>query len=194
MRPRIAWSTPAGELVAQVPDAAEIARHAEALATAYNHPHNAPLLGTTEPLSPDDVIAYYARMRDAGAPAFVFYVDGALAGDGDLRNQRGDAAELAFLVASPAAQGKGLGTRFATMLHAFAFTPAGLALERIYASIIPANIASRRVFEKLGYRVDAGPAARAFAEDPDDIVMVVERAAFVRDHAAAMADIRIAVR
>jgi hypothetical protein len=55
-------------------------------------------------------------------------------------------------------------------------------------------VASRRVFEKLGYRVDDSPAARAYADEPDDITLVVERAAFEAHHAAALAQIRSAIR
>jgi ribosomal protein S18 acetylase RimI-like enzyme len=96
------------------------------------------------------------------------------------------------MVASPAAQGKGLGTRVALMVHMYGFRRLGL--ERIYASVIPDNTASRRVFEKLGYQVDASPAARAYADEPGDITMAIDRAAFERSHAQAMAEIELAVR
>jgi RimJ/RimL family protein N-acetyltransferase len=112
--------------------------------------------------------------------------------DADLRNLSGGAAEFAFLVAAPAAQGKGLGTQVATLIHAFGFVRLGL--ERIYASIIPGNTASRRVFEKLGHRIDDSPEARAYADEPDDITMGIERAPFERMHARVLAEIRIAPR
>ena len=41
------------------------------------------------------------------------------------------------------------------MLHAFGYDVLGL--ERIYISVIPANAASRRLFEKLGYQRDDSP-------------------------------------
>jgi RimJ/RimL family protein N-acetyltransferase len=191
-RHRIAWSTPSGLLLAIEPRHDEIARHATALAAAYNDPHNAPLLGHTELVAERDVIAHYASLRAAGGHNFLVLRDGVLVGDADLRGVSRGSAEFAFLIAEVAAQGKGLGTRLAVMVHAFAFLRLGL--ERVYASIIPGNIASRRVFEKLGYALDAGPAARAYADDPGDITMVVEGAAFVRSHAQAMAEIEIAVR
>jgi RimJ/RimL family protein N-acetyltransferase len=78
------------------------------------------------------------------------------------------------------------------MVHAFGFRRLGL--DRIYASIIPDNAASRRVFEKLGYQVDASPAARAYADEPGDVTMAIDRATFERAHAQAMAEIAIAVR
>ncbi len=191
-RYRIAWSTPAGELVAIEPRPEEVAHHAAALAAAYNDPRNAPLLGHTEAMTEDDVIEHYAAVADGGGHNFLVLRDGALVADADLRHVAGGAAEFAFLVAAVTAQGQGLGTRIATMIHAFGF--ALLGLDRIYASIVPGNVASRRVFDKLGYAVDASPAARAYADEPGDTTMVVERPAFERSHAAQMAEIRIGMR
>lgn len=185
---RIDWGT----LTAIEPTPDEVARHVAALADAYNHPRNAPLLGHTAPLDTQDVLDHYASLRAAGAHPLLLLDEGALAGDGDLRNVDGGAAEFAFLIAAPSAQGKGLGTRFAIMVHALAFTRLGL--ERVYASIIPANTASRRVFDKLGYTVDTSPAARAFADEPGDVIMAIDRTTFLTAHAAAVAELRIAVR
>jgi RimJ/RimL family protein N-acetyltransferase len=189
---QITWVTAAGRLVAIEPRPDEVVRYAEVLAAAYNDPRNAPLLGHTEDVDPDDVVAHYADVAQAGGHNFLVFDEDVLVADADLRKVGGGGAEFAFMVASPAAQGKGLGTRIATMVHAFGF--GRLGLERIYASIIPGNAASRRVFEKLGYQVDASPAARAYADEPGDITMGLDRAAFERSHAQAMAEIAIAVR
>lgn len=189
---QIAWQTPVGRIVAIEPTAGEVRQHAAALATAYNDPHNAPLLGHTEDVDAEDVVDHYLDVAGAGGHNFLVFLDGALVADGDLRKVGGGAAEFAFMVASPAAQGKGLGTRVALMIHAFGF--ARLGLERIYASIVPHNTASRRVFEKLGYRVDASPEARAYADEPGDVTMVIDRAGFEHAHAAAVAEIALAVR
>jgi RimJ/RimL family protein N-acetyltransferase len=183
---RIEWKN----LQAFEPSLDEVRAHATALAAAYNHPANAPLLGHTEALGEDDVIEHYTRLFDQHARPFLFLRDGALAGDGDLRHVTVESAEFAFLIADPAAQGQGLGTRFATMVHAFAFTQ--LALAEVYASVIPANVASRRVFEKLGYSTFLVPDTREV--DPGDLALVVTRTEFVARHAAAMAEIAIAVR
>jgi RimJ/RimL family protein N-acetyltransferase len=188
---QIAWSTPDAHLVALEPEPDEVRRHAGALAEAYNDPHNAPLLGHVDRLGERDVVAHYAALAEAGH-GFLTFRNGALIGDADLRGVAGGAAEFAFLVAAVAEQGKGLGTRLATMIHSFAFRQ--LALARVYASIIPANTASRRVFEKLGYVIDAGPAARAYADDPDDVTLVLDRPVFERSHAIEMAEIQITVR
>ena len=59
-----------------------------------------------------------------------------------------------------------------------------LGLDRVYVSIVPKNHASRRVFEKLGYKVDDGAEARAFADEPGDVTMVIDRATFEREHAS----------
>ncbi len=175
---RIAWTTDVGRLVAVESDAANVAKHAEALARGYNDPKNAPLMGHTESISPAEVITSYADRMADGSRAFLLFRDEQLVGDADLRNFRDGAAEFAFMIGDPAAQGKGMGTRFAIMIHAFGFLRAGLT--QIFASIVPHNSASRRVFEKLGYAVDHRPAARVFADEPDDVVMSVDREAFSR--------------
>jgi RimJ/RimL family protein N-acetyltransferase len=188
---RIDWTTPAGELCALEPRLDEVAEHVKVLAAAYNDPHNAPLLGHEAKISETEVLDHYESLLGQGAHPFLLYRDGALAGDGDVRGIGDGAAEFAFLIAAPGAQGKGLGTRFAMMIHVFAF--AHLPIDRMYASIVPANAASRRVFEKLGYDVDGSLAAQEYA-DAGDVTMSIDRATFERMHAPAMAQIRIAMR
>jgi RimJ/RimL family protein N-acetyltransferase len=189
---RVDWATPAGVLLAVEPRLDEVAVHAGELAAAYNEPRNAALMGHQEPISETEVVDHYEAMLDAGARMFLLYLDGALAGDADLRGIADGAAEFAFMIGAPAAQGKGLGTRFAIMVHAFAFQV--LALERVYASVVPANTASRRVFEKLGFSLDASPAARAFADEADDVVYAIDRLTFEGLHVADLAEIRVAMR
>ncbi len=181
---RVEW----GDLSAFEPAPDDVATHAAALAIAYNEPNNARLLGHTQLLSADDVIDHYASLVEEGGHPFLLFRDGQLSGDGDLRGVGDGECEFAFLIADPGAQGKGLGTRFATMICAAGF--ARLDLARIYASIVPANTGSRRVFEKLGYTLDETAAARGFAEDPEDLVMSIDRATFERTNAAALAAIR----
>lgn len=188
IRSRIEW----GALLAIEPTIEEVAANAAALAMAYNDPHNAPLMGHVATLTPDEVIEHYASMIEGGGAPFLLFEDGAFAGDADLRGISNRAAEFAFLVATPSAQGKGLGTRFATMVHAFAF--AQRPIDHLYASVIPGNLASRRVFEKLGYVLDGSLPARAYADEPSDIVMSIGRATFLSRCAADMAHIIIAVR
>jgi RimJ/RimL family protein N-acetyltransferase len=189
---QIAWSTPAGQLLAIEPRQDEVAQHAAALAVAYNDPHNAPLMGHTALISAGDVIEHYGSVAEDGGHNFLVFLDGELVADADLRNVSDSAAEFAFMVAAPAAQGKGLGTKIATMVHAFAFSE--LQLDRVYASVVPHNAASRRVFEKLGYAIDASPAARAYADEPGDITLALDRRAFERSHASQIAEIQIARR
>jgi RimJ/RimL family protein N-acetyltransferase len=160
---KIEW----GELVAVT--LRDVTPYAAALAAAYNDPKNSALLGNTQAMSESDVLEHYATLPYP----FVLLARGELAGDADLRGVAGGAAEFAFLIAAPSAQGKGLGTRFATMIHAAAFRTIGL--ERVYASVIPDNTASLRVFEKLGYVPDE---TLAYG-DPGDIVLRLDRAAFV---------------
>jgi RimJ/RimL family protein N-acetyltransferase len=172
------------ELTAIEPTLDEVRAHVPALVTAYNHPRNAPLLGHTSELTAEDVVEHYDGLLTKGARPFLLFEHGTLAGDGDLRGIANGTAEFAFLIASPDAQGKGLGTRFATMVHALAFAQ---GLERIYATIVPQNVASRRVFEKLGYTVDTSDAAAAYG-DEGDVVLSLARGAF---HAPSGISIRL---
>ena len=185
------WSTPLGALRVLEPDLDELLPHVPALAASYNEPHNARLLGHTSLLTEEDVLEHYAAVARPEGIGLLLFVDGVLAGDADLRDLDEHGGEIAFLIAAPSAQGKGLGTAFATMIHAAAFTD--LALPRIYASILPTNTASRRVFDKLGHEVDTSEAARARGED-GDVILSIDRATFLQRHARAIAEIRRATR
>lgn len=179
-RVRVEWSVGGAVLAAVEPTPAEVAAAAETLSDAYNDPHNRVMMANTTEMSAADVAAHYAAMREAGARPFLLFRDGALAGDADLRHIGGGRAELAILVAARAAQGRGLGTRFALMLHAVAFR--ALDLQRVYVSIVPGNVASRRLFEKLGYHQDDSPEARAYADDATDVSLSIARSDFERAH------------
>ena len=189
---RIDWQTEVGHLAATEPELREVAEHAAQLAVGYNDPRNAELMGHAEPLSESDVVEHYEATIEEGARAFLLYLDGQLVGDGDLRGLRDGAAEFAFMIAAPSIQGKGLGTRFAIMIHAFGFAHAGL--DRIYASVVPHNVASRRVFEKMGYVADESPEARSFADEPGDVALLITRETFERVNRTAIAQIRFANR
>jgi RimJ/RimL family protein N-acetyltransferase len=183
---RIDWQ--AEGLTAFEPTLDEVRAHADELAAGYNEPRNAQLMGHTAALEPHEVIEHYAEMADEGARQFLLFANGALAGDADLRDIDDGAAEFAFMIGAPAAQGKGLGTKFATMIYAFAFEQ--LQLRTVYASVVPENVASKRVFEKLGCAVDDSAGARAYADEPGDLVLSIDRATFHRVNAAALAHIR----
>lgn len=185
---RIEWSTPVGQLTALEPTRREVAVHAAELAVGYNEPLNAQLMGHEEPMSADEVVDHYEAMRDDGAHQFLLFCDGKLAGDADLRGLHDGAGEFAFMIGARDQQGKGLGTKLATMIYAFAF--AQLGLHHVYASVVPHNAASRRVFEKLGCALDDSAAARAYADEPDDVTYSIDRATFERLHAAAIAELR----
>ena len=171
------------------PSPADVERHADALVRAYNDPSNAPLLGHADEIDRDEVIEHYAELAEDEARAFMLFEGDELVGDGDLRGISDGGAELAFLIADPKQQGKGLGTKLALLLTTFGFRV--LDLDTIFASVVPMNVASRRVFEKLGFRRDDSPRARSFAEVPDDIVFAMDRAAFDRVHGETAAGIVI---
>jgi RimJ/RimL family protein N-acetyltransferase len=178
---QLEWATPVGQLAAREPTLDEVAAHAAALAGAYNDPANASLMGHADEISAEEVVEHYAEMLDdPEARPFLLFCDGKLAGDGDLRGIRGTSAEFAFMIGARDQQGKGLGTKFALMIYAFGFRQ--LELEHIYASVVPENTASRRVFEKLGCTLDWSPGARAYAEQPDDLVLSIDRPTFERQN------------
>lgn len=189
---RLRWhpANAPGVLHAIEPTVADIELHAAQLAAAYNDPHNAVLMGNTEAMTAADVVAHYTGMNAAGARQFHLFVDDDLVGDADLRDIDAvtGSAEFAFMIADRKRQGRGLGTFFALMIHHFAFAAPrehGVGLERIYAAIVPANTGSRRVFEKLGYRVDDSAAARDRADEASDVVMMIDRATFLAQHQLA---------
>ena len=173
------------------PELADVAAHAGELAAGYNDSENARHMGHVQPFTETDVVEHYAAMRAEGARTFLLYLQDRLVGDADLRGMREGAGEFAFMIAARDQQGKGLGTRFALMVHACAF--AALALDRVYASIAPTNHASRRVFEKLGYTQDGSTEARGFADEPGDVTMVIRRTTFEHMHAAALGRLRMDV-
>ncbi|MBB5831185.1 GNAT family N-acetyltransferase [Brachybacterium aquaticum] len=70
----------------------------------------------------------------------------------DMREQAaGQKAELGWVLA-PSAQGQGLGTEFAAALLDIAVD--GLGVHRVEASCFAENLASRRVMEKIGLRLE----------------------------------------
>lgn len=179
-----------GTLVAVEPSPADVRARAAELAAAYNEPHNRAMMANTIAFTEADVLTHYAEMAAEGARQFFLYDEaGTFLGDADFRGLVDGCGEFAILIASRGMQGKGLGTRFATLLHAVAVR--ALGLERIYVTILPQNAASRRLFEKLGYVSDASPEARAYADEELDVSMSIGMREIEWAHAAAIAKVRI---
>jgi RimJ/RimL family protein N-acetyltransferase len=177
------------------PTPSEIARAAPELAAFYNDEHNRQMMTHEQEFSAEDVVAYYDELRaDGGRPLLLRAGPRGdeLSGDADLRNIEGDTGEFAIMVGARATQGRGLGTRFAIMAHALAFRVLGLA--RVYVSIIPANAASRRLFEKLGYEPDDSPEARELADEDSDLTLSLARERFEADRQLELAEIRLRKR
>jgi RimJ/RimL family protein N-acetyltransferase len=194
MRPRFVIELEDGgdRLRAREPTRAEVARAAPRLASFYNEPHNQAMLAHADALSVGDVVAHYRGLAAEGGRAFLLELGDLIVGDADLRHIEGAAAEVAILIGERSIQGKGLGTRFGVMLHAFAFRTLGL--QRLYASIIPANAASLGLFAKLGYVRDDTPAARRFIDEPDDVTLCLPAARFEAVHGGLAARVRIGAR
>jgi RimJ/RimL family protein N-acetyltransferase len=178
-----------GELRVREPNDEELRAAAARLAAAYNDPHNRAMMGNAQAFTDEDVVAHWREMATAGARQLLLYEGGALAGDADFRNLRGDAAEFAILVAAREAQGRGLGTRLAIAAHALAFGALGLA--RVYVTVLPENGASLRMFAKVGYRTDDGARARSYVDDPRDVSLSIGREEFEERHGRLLEEIRI---
>jgi len=190
----VEWRGEDDVLIAIEPTEAEIAGASADLAGYYNDAHNRVMMGhEDEPFTADAVATYYRELRAEGGRPFLLQRTEAgvlaLLGDGDLRNIEDGTAEVAIMIGGRAVQGRGLGTRYATMLHVFAFRVMGL--ERLYISVIPANAASRRLFEKLGYQIDESPEARELIDDETDVTLSVSRDRFETVAGATLAPIRI---
>ena len=176
------------------PDEAALLAAAPLLSRWYNEPRNRALLTNEQDHSPAEVVEHYRSMRGAGARTFLFYRDGVLAGDGDLRafavHDDGPEAEYALLVGEVGRQGRGLGTAFTRLVLHLSFGPLGLS--RVFASVIPGNRGSLRMFEKLGFVVDLTPAGRRYAEGEADVCLRLGAAEFARLHGERLASARIA--
>jgi len=188
------WQAQAeGALRVSEPSAADVAAVAPRLAAFYNEPHNKRLLANTVDLTTADVADFHAQVRAGGGRTLLLWRDDQLMGDADFRHVDPVAgtAEFAILIGDRAAQGQGLGTRFATMAHALAF--AALPLARVYVSIVAGNGASLGLFQRLGYQRDDSAAARAGADDATDVTLSVTPAAFRTARGDALAAISLAV-
>ncbi|HVU52195.1 MAG TPA: GNAT family protein [Polyangia bacterium] len=179
-------------LSAREPTRAEVAKAAPQLASFYNEPHNRAMLAHEESQSSRDVVEHYRELAREGARAFFLEVDGRMVGDADLRNVTRSHAEVAILVGDRSLQGRGLGTRFGVMLHSFAFSTLGL--RRTYATIIPANAGSLRLFEKLGYERDGSRAARRFMDDESDVTLSLTPGRFHELHGELAARVKVSER
>jgi RimJ/RimL family protein N-acetyltransferase len=192
LRWTVEWTLPSGVLRVSEPNRGDVRAALGRLAAYYNEAHNRVMMAHTETMSPDDVQAHFDELWDDQDRPLLLYADGALVGDADLRGIDGAEAEFAIMVGERSIQGKGMGTSFAIMAHALAFRP--LALERIYASILPENAASRRLFEKLGYAADDSPAARAIIDEETDLTLSLDRARFEELFAPQLGALRFSSR
>jgi RimJ/RimL family protein N-acetyltransferase len=173
------------------PGEAQVLALAPQLALYYNDAHNRAMMAHTQEMSVDDVIEHYTLLRaEQGRPLMLFLGE-RLVGDADLRGIGGGRAELAIMIGDRALQGRGLGTAFGKMAHALAF--ARLKLTATCVSILPENVASRRLFERLGYVLDESPAARAIADEPTDVTMSLERARFEKLFATELKEVELRI-
>jgi RimJ/RimL family protein N-acetyltransferase len=196
MRVETLWSIEApngqGKLLAFEPTEAEVLVAAPMLAIFNNDRHNSAMLTNTQELTATEIVESYEFLRTNNGRPFLLEQDGVLMGDADFRNISGSTGEFAILIGSRTQQSRGLGTRYAAMMHVAAFRVLGL--ERVYSSIVPTNVASRRMVEKLGYQLDQSSFASSFIEEKDDIVMSIDRPRFELANAELMSEVTITAR
>jgi len=190
MRYRIDWTSGDATLSVREATPAEIRAAAPVLAASYDDPHNAAMMGHDEPFDAEEVVEHYADLADEGGHGFLLFENDVLVGDADLRGVTADHAELAIMLLPRETQSRGLGTRFCTMIHAYAFRTLGLS--RLYVAILPGNAASQRLFARLGYVPDDSPDARALVDDDSEVTLSLDASTF--EHAASIDDVRIEPR
>jgi RimJ/RimL family protein N-acetyltransferase len=174
------------------PTADEVRAVAAQLSGYYNDEHNRAMLTHEDDMSAEEVIVHYAESRKRGDRLFLLELDGLLVGDADFRHFDAESAEYAIMIGARNLQGRGLGRKFTTMLHAWAFR--GLGLRRVYVTILPANRASVRLFEQLGYGPDHSPRARSLIDEESDVTLSMERSAFEKQHGTMMDGVQFAPR
>lgn len=172
------------------PTESEVRRHATALARFYNDPHNSAMMDHSSTHTVEDVIEMYAEPSPHMIPFFI-EADGLFLGDADLRSidRHRRTAEYAVMIGERSTQGKGWGTQISLMATHFAFVE--LKLQTVYLSIIPANVAGRRAYEKVGYVIDNSPEAVEYMDQPGDIVMSVRHETLVERHGERLQSIHI---
>jgi hypothetical protein len=122
----VEWDSPGGRLRVFEPSLAEVDSLADDLSAFYNDPHNRTMMAHAGEMTPADVVEHFSSLRLGGGHPFLLQQDGTLMGDADLRHIDGRAAEFAIMIGARSAQGKGLGLRFALMVHALAYDTLGL--------------------------------------------------------------------
>jgi RimJ/RimL family protein N-acetyltransferase len=170
----------------------EVRAAAVELSRYYNDEHNRAMLTHEDDMSVEEVADYYTESCGRGDRLFLLEQDGVLVGDADFRHIDACSAEYAIMIGARNLQGRGLGRKFTTMLHAWAFR--GLGLARVYVTILPANRPSLRLFEQLGYGLDRSSRARSLIDEESDVTLSVERSAFEKQHSTIMDDVRFAPR
>jgi hypothetical protein len=186
-RLRIAWTTEVDELLLVEPTLEEVAAHAAELATAYNDPANARLMGHDEVLASEDVVEHYRGIRDSGGTPFLLYLDGILVGDADLRVFATGRPSLPS--SSPRTVGrKGSGARLAdgarVRLHR-ARPGEGLRLHRPGESRVAPGTGRSATGPESGGAFLRGRAGRSD--------LILDRAPFLGSHAEVIARLRFGV-
>ncbi len=189
LRFAIDWETEGTRLHAGEPSAVDVHAASPALASFYNDVYNRAMMSNQREMSAEEVRQFYAEGARDGGRLFLLRDEHELVGDADLRHIQHGAAEFAIMIGARSKQGRGLGRRFAIMVHALAFGELGL--DRVYVTILPNNLPSIRLFQSLGYTMDDSVQARVRTDAPTDVSMSIERDAFRRRHAEAISEIGV---
>ncbi|MFA6033977.1 MAG: GNAT family N-acetyltransferase [Myxococcota bacterium] len=173
------------------PVESEVRQAAAELAGWYSDPVNMRLMTATAPMSPSEVEEWYAEKRARRERTFLIRDGQVLVGDADFRNITHSSAEFAIMIGNAERRGKGLGTRAAIALHRLAFLELGM--KSLCLSVSPFNTAAIRSYRKLGYVEEAVKGGTA-PDEPEDVTMKVELAAFLRLHGSTAGEVVVARR
>lgn len=173
------------EAIEPGPDLVE--RHADILRDWYNAHDNASMMDGSGAMTREDVLEFWASMRERGARGFLGFCDGELIGDGDVRGVRDGAAEFAVMIGGAAHKGRGLGRTLSLLIHVFAFRELGLA--RIYVPPRKDNERVHALNRFLGYVRDESEAAQTYADGPESETYSLDRATFAALHADAYREV-----
>ncbi len=175
-------------LTVREPNPADLRENAATFAAWYSDERNSRMMGGRR-MTSDEAFESFEEATVAGNRVFFLEVNGKLAGDADFRRIEPPTCEFAIMIGSHETQGKGFGTAFCWMLHHLAFHHLGF--ETIYLTIVPQNSAGLRCYTKVGYAVDAGPAAARYKEAKTEIAMSVTHAMFERVQSGWLSRIEI---
>lgn len=161
-----------GSYALREPDPGDV----DALLPIKNDPEIAALLaGTTHAWSRSDLLDWVAHHQTAPNEAFFVIADDTDRAVGHAALYRIDtsagSAEFGILLGDKSVWGKGIGSQVTRSVIDYGFETLGL--RRIYLEVLETNERAKRVYEKLGFRVEGRLRQHQFKDGkPIDVVVM----------------------